>query len=246
MLSNGWMSTFSPSQLSQSLRSWKSILSYRAVGKGSWTRVVGKMTLVYFSSGLREGPLDSRRRLAALSSTLARMEDMYALVAGMAMLPSERDMVRGRGGWVKTSEARSRTGREVGGAFMGTSGASSEDKSVGASEGWADDMRGVGVAGGDGERSSIGIGRGGGEGLGWSGCDSKAVGGRTASTGTGTEIRLLLMVGGRMIMSSRFSWWSAEGTCRVKRTLRGGEGEWAYRFSSSYFFSLQLKLPQDH
>ena len=166
MLLNGWMSTFLPLQLSQSLRSWKSILLYRAVGKGSWTQVVGKMTLVYFSSRLQEGLLDSRRRLAVLSLTLAQMEDMYALVAGMAMLPSERDMVRGQGGWVKTSEARSCTGREVGGAFMGTSGASSEDKSVGASEGWADDMHGVGVAGRDGRRSSIGIGRGRGEGLG--------------------------------------------------------------------------------
>ena len=189
------------------------MLSYRAVGKASWTRVVGKMVLVYFSSGLQDGPLDSRRRLAALSSTLARMED-FKWVPGMAMLPSEREMVRGRRGWVKRSVAGSSEGGRVGGVSIRASGASSEDRSVGASEGWADDMRGVGVGGGDGEKSSIGTGRGGGEGLGWDGKGSTAVGGRTASAGMGTEMTLLLMEGGQMIKSSRFSWGAVAGTCQ--------------------------------
>ena len=51
---------------------------------------------------------------------------------------------------------------------MGMSKSRSEVRSSeGFSEGWRDDMRGVGVDGGDGERSSVGgPGRGGGDGMG--------------------------------------------------------------------------------
>ena len=101
----------------------------------SWTQVVGKMALVYFLSGLQDGPLDSSQRLAAPSSTLAWMEDLVRWVPGMTMLPLEQEMVRGRRGWVKGSDSGSSDGGRVGGMSMSTSGASSEDRSVGASEG---------------------------------------------------------------------------------------------------------------
>ena len=94
--------------------------------------------------------------------------------------------------------------------FIVTSWAGSRDKSsVGVSDGRAEGRCWVGVSG-DGDMSSGGAGIGGGDGLGWTGWSADGEGEwlrswQMASAGTGTEITLFLMVGGRITIISPFS-----------------------------------------
>jgi len=174
------------------------------------------------------------------------------------MLPSEREMAMGRCGWAREAfwlSITSMVGAGEGGLTfsMVMSRSRREDRSSEAfSEGWSEDIRGVGVDGGEGERSSMsGLGRGGGVGLGWGGPAATLGSGgrgswRTAAAGTGMVMMLGSTVGASGAVPSVLSCWKSKGDTGDSQWWEGMCCGGAHSVSFSYSSSLQRRLRLGH
>ena len=176
---------------------------------------------VNLESGSRDERLVSSRRIAASSWILAQIEGWAGRGLESKMSPSERETATWQRGWGACwISGCSVVGAGEGGlgVTMGMSRSRSEVRSSeGSSEGRRDDIRGVGVDGGDGERKSVGgPRRGGGDGMGWEWRVGSLRGEgwgswRMATAGMGMEMMLESREDGEISRPSWLSCWAVRG-----------------------------------